>query len=271
MRHCHKGDYIGDYTVVGAGQVDFSVNSKPLTLWSNWWSSFLIPGYSIPGHTHTHFHHALHHLFLWPENKRDRRNHIWAPAAAEQLLWRQSLNHNTVPRWHWKKQILRLQPDEYASAVCFSGHITEESERKGMAFRHGGALDLGIEWQTLTDVWKRSHVQNQEWNTQIQKSTCSWGCFSPQAGLMNGRISFSISGCLPSSAAVIEGILWCTQSPVKGRWQDLGFYAELRCGLSFLLSPGLASLLDQHKAFIDTKTLLRKPQSAWWNLYMLCG
>lgn len=65
---------------------------------------------------------------------------------------------------------------------------------------------------------------------------------------MNGPISFSISGCLPTAAAVIEGILRCTQPPVKGCWQELGFYAELRCGLSFLLSLGLESLLDQHKA-----------------------
>lgn len=65
---------------------------------------------------------------------------------------------------------------------------------------------------------------------------------------MNGPISFSISGCLPSTAAVIEGILQCTQPPVKGRWEELGFYAELRCGSSFLLSLCLESLLDQHKA-----------------------
>ncbi|GAA6076409.1 uncharacterized [Tachysurus ichikawai] len=49
-----------------------------------------------------------------------------------------------------KKQILRLQCDEYASAVCFSDHMTEESE-KGMTFLHNSQINLGSEQQTRTN------------------------------------------------------------------------------------------------------------------------
>lgn len=55
-----------------------------------------------------------------------------------------------------KEQILRLQRDEYASAVCFLGHSTDEPQTEmtsgnNLAFRHQCSV-LGSEQQTDSNV-----------------------------------------------------------------------------------------------------------------------